>query len=173
MFVFFFLLHVACRILVPQLGIELALSMTVLSPDHWIAMEFPSEFCFIGDPTEDKSLGDSLSDCCEELFQRGKIGARIYRSFLVCLFVFLLKNTAHVVEYQQVAPLIAERNINNLRYADDNPLMAEIEELKRLFMKVKEDSEKVGLKLNMQNTKIMASGPITSWQIDGETVESG
>ena len=68
---------------------------------------------------------------------------------------------------------IAGRNINNLRYADDNPLMAEIEELKRLFMKVKEDSEKVGLKLNIQNTKIMASGPITSWQIDGETVESG
>ena len=77
----------ACRILVPQLGIELALSMTVLSPDHWIAMEFPREFYFIGDPTEDNSLGDSLSDHCEELLQRGKIGARIYRSFLV-LFLF-------------------------------------------------------------------------------------
>ena len=66
---------------------------------------------------------------------------------------------------------IARRNINNLTYADDNTLMAESkEELKRLLMKVKEESEKVGLKLNIQKTKIMASGPITSWQIDGETV---
>ena len=67
---------------------------------------------------------------------------------------------------------IARRNINNLRYADDTILVAESEEkLKTLFMKVKEESEKVGLKLNIQKTKIMASGPITSWQIDGETVE--
>jgi len=66
---------------------------------------------------------------------------------------------------------IARRNINNLRYADDTTLMAESEEeLKSLLMKVKEESEKVGLKLNIQKTKIMASGPITSWQIDGETV---
>ena len=62
------------------------------------------------------------------------------------------------------------RNINNLRYADDTTLTAESEELKSLFMKVKEESEKVGLKLNIQKTKIMASGPITSWQVDGETV---
>ena len=68
---------------------------------------------------------------------------------------------------------IAWRNINNLRYADDTTLMAESEEeLKRLLMKVKEESEKAGLKLNIQKTKIMASGPITSWQIDGETVET-
>ena len=68
---------------------------------------------------------------------------------------------------------IAQRNINNLRYADDTTLMAESEEeLKSLLMKVKEVSEKVGLKLNIQKTKIMASGPITSWQIDGETVET-
>ena len=68
---------------------------------------------------------------------------------------------------------IAWRNINNLRYADDTTLMAESEEeLKSLLMKVKEDSEKVGLKINIQTTKIMASGPITSWQIDGETVET-
>ena len=67
---------------------------------------------------------------------------------------------------------IAGRNINNLRYADDTTLMAESEEeLKSLLMKVKVESEKVGLKLNIQKTKIMASGPITSWQIDGETVE--
>ena len=66
---------------------------------------------------------------------------------------------------------IARRNINNLRYADDTTLMAESEEeLKSFLMKVKEESEKVGLNLNIQNTKIMASGPITSWQIDGETV---
>ena len=68
---------------------------------------------------------------------------------------------------------IAGRNINNLRYADDTTLMIECEEeLKSLLMKVKEESEKAGLKLNIQKTKIMASGPITSWQIDGETVET-
>ena len=67
---------------------------------------------------------------------------------------------------------IAGRNINNLRYADDTTLIAESEELKSLLMKVKEESEKVGLKLNIQKTKIMASGPITSWQIDGETMET-
>ena len=65
---------------------------------------------------------------------------------------------------------IARRSINNLRYSDDTTVMAESEELKSLLMKVKEKSEKVGLKLNIQKTKIMASGPVTSWQIDGETV---
>ena len=70
----------------------------------------------------------------------------------------------------QAAVNIARRNINNLRYADDTTLMAEGEKLKSLLMKVKEESEKVGLKLNIQKTKIMASGPITSWQIDGKTV---
>ena len=67
---------------------------------------------------------------------------------------------------------IAGRNIDNLRYADDTTFMAESEELKSLLMKVKEESEKVGLKLNIQKAKIMAFGPITSWQIDGETVEA-
>ena len=67
---------------------------------------------------------------------------------------------------------IARRNINNLRYADDTTIMAESEELKSLMKKVKEESEKVGLKLNIQKMKIMASGPITSWEIDGETVET-
>ena len=67
---------------------------------------------------------------------------------------------------------IAERNINNLRYANDTTLMAEIEEVKSFLMKVKEESENVCLKLNIQKTKIMASGPITSWAIDGETVET-
>ena len=67
---------------------------------------------------------------------------------------------------------IAGRYTNNLKYADDTTLMAESEELKNLLMKVKEESEKVGLKLNIQKTKIMASGPMTSWQIDGETMET-
>ena len=73
----------------------------------------------------------------------------------------------------QARKKIAGRNINNLRYADDTTLMAESEEeLKSLLMKVKEGSEKVGLKLNIQKTKIMASGPITSWQVDGKTMET-
>ena len=77
------------------------------------------------------------------------------------------------LEEVQARSKIARRNINNLRYADDTTLMAESkEELKSLLMKVKEESEKAGLKLNIQKTKIMASGPITSWQIDGETVEA-
>ena len=73
----------------------------------------------------------------------------------------------------QAGIIIARRNINNLRYEDDTTLMAESEELlKRLLMKVKEESERVGLTLNIQKTKIMASGPITSWEVDGETVET-
>ena len=72
----------------------------------------------------------------------------------------------------QVGIKIARRNNNNLRYADDTTLMAESKELKSFLMKVKEQSEKVGLKLNIQKTKIMASGPITSWQIEGETMET-
>ena len=80
-----------------------------------------------------------------------------------------MRNTG--LEEAQAGIKIAGRNINNLRYADDTTLMAESEEeLKSLLMKVKEESEKVGLKLNIQKTKIMASGPITSWEIDGETV---
>ena len=76
------------------------------------------------------------------------------------------------LEEAQAGIKIARRNINNLRYADDTTLMAETEELKSLLMKVKEESEKVGLKLNIQKMKIMASGPITSWEIDGETVDT-
>ena len=80
-----------------------------------------------------------------------------------------MRNTG--LDKTQVEIKIARRNINNLRYADDNTLMVESEELKSLLVKVKEESEKVGLKLNIQKTKTMASGPITSCQIDGETVE--
>ena len=81
-----------------------------------------------------------------------------------------MRNTG--LEEAQAGIKIAGRNFNNLRYADDTTLMAESEELKSLFMKVKEESEKAGLKLNIQKTKIMASGPITSWQVGGETVET-
>ena len=90
-----------------------------------------------------------------------------------CLFnlcsEYIMRNTG--LEEAQAETKIAGRNINNLRYADDTTLMAESEEeLKSLLMKVKEESEKVSLKLNIQKTKIMASGPITAWEIDGETV---
>ena len=93
-----------------------------------------------------------------------------------CLFNFyaeyIMRNAW--LEEAQAGIKIIRRNINNLRYADDTTLMAESEEdLKRLLMKVKEESEKVGLKLNIQKMKIMASGPITSWQLDGETENSG
>ena len=81
-----------------------------------------------------------------------------------------MRNTG--LDEAQAGIKIAGRNINNLRYADDTTLMAESEELKSLLMKVKEESEKVGLKLNIQKMKIMASGPNTSWQKDGETVET-
>ena len=81
-----------------------------------------------------------------------------------------MRNTG--MDEAQTGIKIAGRNINNLRYADDTILMAERKELKSLLMKVKEESEKVGLKINIQKTKIMASSPIISWQIDGETVET-
>ena len=92
-----------------------------------------------------------------------------------CLFTlyaeYIMRNAG--LEEAQAGVKIARRNINNLRYADDTTLIAESkEELKSLLMKVKEESEKVGLKLNIQKIKIVASGPITSWQIDGETVET-
>ena len=93
----------------------------------------------------------------------------------LCLFNFyaeyIMRNAG--LEEAQAGIKIARRNINNLRYADDTTLMAESEEeLKNLLVKVKEEREKVGLKLNIQKTKIMASGPTTSWEIDGETVET-
>ena len=81
-----------------------------------------------------------------------------------------MRNTG--LEEAQAGIKIVGRNISNLKYADDTTLMAESEELKSLLMKMKEESEKVGLKINIQKTKIMASGPITSWQIDGETVKT-
>uniref|UniRef100_A0A4W2HJW0 RNA-directed DNA polymerase n=1 Tax=Bos indicus x Bos taurus TaxID=30522 RepID=A0A4W2HJW0_BOBOX len=106
-------------------------------------------------------------------FQIGK-GVRQGCILSPCLFnlyaEYIMRNAG--LEEAQAGIKIAGRNISNLRYADDTTLIAESEELKSLLMKVKEETEKVGLKLNIQKTKIMASGPITSWQIDGETVET-
>ena len=112
--------------------------------------------------------GHGTKDC----FQIGK-GIREGCILSPCLFnlyaEYIVRNAG--LDEAQAGIKIAGRNINNLRYADDTTLMAERrEELKSLLMKVKEESEKVGLKLNIQKTKIMTSGPITSWQIDGETV---
>ena len=106
-----------------------------------------------------------------------QIGKRVRQGCILSLYLFnlyaeyIIRNPG--LDEAQAGIKIARRNINNLRYADDTTLMAESEEeLKSLLMKVKEESEKVGLKLNIQKTKIMASGPTTSWEIDGETVET-
>ena len=105
-----------------------------------------------------------------------KLGKGVHQGCILspCLFnlyaEYIMRNAR--LEEAQAGIKIAGRNINNLRYADATTLMAESEELKSLLMKVKEESVKVGLKLNIQKTKIMASGPITSWQIDGESVET-
>ena len=94
----------------------------------------------------------------------------VYCHLLILYAEYLIRNTR--LDEAQAGIKIAGRNINNLRYADDTTLMAKSEELKSLLMKAKEESEKVGLKLNIQKTEIMASSSITSWQIDGETVET-
>ena len=104
------------------------------------------------------------------------IGKGVHQGCILspCLFNFyveyIMRNAG--LEESQAGIKIAGRNINNLRYTDDTTLMAESEEIKSLLRKVKEESEKVGLKLNIQKTKIMASGPITSWQINGEAMET-
>ena len=137
---------------------------------------------------EEVSISDHLTcllrnlyACQEAMVRTGhgttdwyQIGKEVCQGCILspCLFNFYaeyIKQNAGLDE-GQVEIKIARRNINNLRYADDTTLMAESEELKSLLVKVKEESEKVGLKLNIQKTKIMTSGPITSWQIDGETV---
>ena len=108
--------------------------------------------------------------------QAGSKSGRVRQGciFSPCLFnlhaEYIMRNAG--LDEAQAGIKIAGRNINNLRYADETTLMAERKELKIVLMKVKEESEKVGLKLRIQNTKIMASGPITSWQIGGETIET-
>ena len=104
--------------------------------------------------------------------EKGVLQGCILSPYLFNFYVeYIMRNTG--LEEAQAGIKIAGRNISNLRYADDTTLMAESEEkLKSLLMKVKKESEKVGLKLNIQKTKIMASNPITSWQVDGETVET-
>ena len=109
--------------------------------------------------------------------QTGSKQEKVYVKAVYCHSAYLtsMQSTSWemLADEAQAGIKIARRNINNLRYADDTTLMAESEEeLKNLLMKVKEESEKVGLKLNIQKTKIMASCPITSWEIDGETVET-
>ena len=104
-----------------------------------------------------------------------KLGKEYIKVLSLCLFnlhaEYIMRNAR--LDEAQAGIKVARRNINNLRYADDTTLMAKSEEeLKSLLMKVKEESEKVGLTLNIEKTKIMASGPITSWQIDGETMET-
>ena len=105
-----------------------------------------------------------------------QIGKAVCQGYILspCLFnlhaEYITKNAG--LDEAQAGIKIARRNINSLRHADDTTLMAESEELKNLLMKVKEESEKVGLKLNIQKTKVMASSPITSWQIDGETLKT-
>ena len=112
-------------------------------------------------------------DMEQDWFQIGK-GVHQGCILSLCLFnlyaEYIMQNAR--LDEPQSGIKIAGRNINNLRYSDDITLMAEIEELESLLMKVKEESEKVGLKLNIQKTKITASGPTTLWQIDGETVET-
>ena len=104
-----------------------------------------------------------------------QIGKEVHQGCILSPYLFnlyaeyIMRNAG--LEEAQAGIKIAGRNINNLRYADDTTLMAESEELKSLLMKVRQESEKVGLKLSIQKTKILASGPITSWEIDGETVE--
>ena len=105
-----------------------------------------------------------------------QIGKGVHQGCILSPYLFnfyaeyIMRNAG--LEEAQAGIKIAKRNINNLRYAGDTTLMTESEELKNLLMKLKEESEKVGLKLNIQKTKFMAYGPITSWQIDGETMES-
>ena len=108
--------------------------------------------------------------------QTGSKSGKVYIKAVYCYLAYLTKLYAECImrnvglEEAQAEIKISGRNINNLRYSDDSTLMAENEELNNLLMKTKEECEKVGLKLNIQKTKIMTFGPITSWQIDGETV---
>ena len=135
------------------------------TPDHLT--------CLLRNLYEDQEATVRTGHGTTEWYQ---IGKGIHQGCILspCLFnlhaEYIMRNAG--LEETQAGIKIAGRNINNLRYADDTTLMAESEQLKSLLMKVKEESEKVGLKLNIQKTKIMASAPIISWKIDEETVET-
>ena len=125
--------------------------------------EESKSFCCCCSPT----LGFTYSSSCPVVWLTASNQVSLFHFYAE----YIMRNAG--LEEAQAGVKIAGRNINHLRYADDTTLMAESEEeLKSLLMRVKEESEKVGLKLNIQKTKIMASGPITSWEIDGETVET-
>ena len=130
-----------------------------------------SFFCLLRNLYAGQEATDRTGPRTTDWFQ---IGKGVCQSCILSLCLFNLYAEYIIrtagLEEAQAGIKTAGRNLNNLRYADDTILMAESEELKSLLMKVKEESEKVGLKLNIQKTKDMASGPITSWQIDGETV---
>ena len=137
-------------------------------------MEIPAHLtCHLRNLYVDQEATVSTGHGTTDWFQIKK-GVRQGYILSPCLFNlyadYIMRNAG--LDEAQAGIKIAGRNINNFRYADDTTLMAESEELKSLLMKVKEDSGKIGLKLNIQKTKIMASGPITSWQIDGEAMET-
>ena len=140
--------------------------------EHWSGLPFPSPCMKVKSESEVTELCPTVSDPMDcstpGSSVHGIFQARVLEWGAIA---FSLRNAG--LEETQAGIKIAGRNISNFRYADDTTLMAESEEeLKSLLMKVKEESEKVGLKLNIRKTKIMASGPITSWEIDGETVET-
>ena len=149
--------------------------LTVWVPTNSEKMRIPDQLtCFLRNLYAGQEATVRTGHGTTDWFQ---IGKAVRQGYILspCLFKFyaeyIMRNDG--LEEAQAGIKIAGRNINTLRYADDTTLMAESEEeLKSLLMKVKEESEKVGLKLNIQKTKIMSSSPITSWQIDGETVET-
>ena len=138
----------------------------------WIYMCSPSRFPLLP-PSPSHPSESSQCTSPEHLSHASNLGWWSVSPLIVYLF-HCYSISLQLIKINEKKKKIAGRSINKLRYADDTTLMAESEEeQKSLLMKVKEESEKVGLKLNIQKTKIMASGPITSWQIDGETMETG
>ena len=132
--------------------------MEFFRQEYWSGLPLPTPGDLPNPETEPRSLASPA------------LAGRFFTTEPLREAEYIMRNAG--LDEAQAGSKIAGRNISNLRYADDTTLMAESKELKSLLMKVKEESEKVGLKLNIQKTKIMASGPITSWQIDGETMET-
>ena len=166
-----------CPTLCNPLDCSLPVSVEFSRQEYWSGLPFPSPGDSLNpriEPRFPMSLV-LLADSLPLSHQYAYLDIYMYIYISISLFnlyaEYIMRNAR--LEETQAGIKIAVRNINNLRYADETILMAESEEeLKSLLMKVKVESEKVGLKLNIQKTKIMASGPITSWEIDGETVET-